>query len=228
MPTCNLLRYFGIQSKKVTTITPYEKATAVQQTPNTDRIDRIDRIDRDLPTIERILRGEAVAFRELVERHKDYAFTVSLRILNNREEAEEAAQDAFVRAYNALATFNREAKFSTWLYRIVVNCALTVQQKRKMKTEDLENVKILRGGSDASDALKQKEQRHFIERALKLLSPDDVTMITLFYLKENSLEEIAESIGIETNTVKVKLHRARKRLAEAMQGMMKGEQKNLL
>ena len=187
-----------------------------------------DRIDRDIPTIERILRGEAAAFRELVERHKDYAFTVALRILNSREEAEEAAQDAFVRAYNALATFNREAKFSTWLYRIVVNCALTVQQKRKMKTEDLENAKILRGSNDVADALKQKEQRHFIERALKLLSPDDVTMITLFYLKENSLEEIAESIGIETNTVKVKLHRARKRLAEAMQDMMKGEQKSLL
>ena len=119
----------------------------MQQTPNSDRI------DRDLPTIERIIKGEAAAFRELVERHKDYAFTVSLRILNNREEAEEAAQDAFVRAYNALATFNREAKFSTWLYRIVVNCALTVQQKRKMKTENLENAQILRGASDASDAL---------------------------------------------------------------------------
>jgi RNA polymerase sigma factor (sigma-70 family) len=188
----------------------------------------IERIDRDIPAIERILRGEATAFKELVERHKDYAFTVALRILNNRQEAEEAAQDAFVRAYNALATFNRDAKFSTWLYRIVVNCALTVQQKRKMKTEDLDNAKILRGGTDASDALKQKEQRHFIERALKLLSPDDVTMITLFYLKENSLEEIAESIGIETNTVKVKLHRARKRLADVMEDMMKGEQKNLL
>ena len=187
-----------------------------------------DRIDRDIPTIERILRGEAAAFRELVERHKDYAFTVALRILNSREEAEEAAQDAFVRAYNALATFNREAKFSTWLYRIVVNCALTVQQKRKMKTEDLENAKILRGSNDVSDTLKQKEQRHFIERALKLLSPDDVVMITLFYLKENSLEEIAESVGIETNTVKVKLHRARKRLADALQDMMKGEQKSLL
>ena len=193
-----------------------------------EQLINIDRIDRDIPTIERILRGEAAAFRELVERHKDYAFTVALRILNSREEAEEAAQDAFVRVYNALATFNREAKFSTWLYRIVVNCALTVQQKRKMKTEELENAKILRGSNDVADALKQKEQRHFIERALKLLSPDDVTMITLFYLKENSLEEIAESIGIETNTVKVKLHRARKRLAEAMQGMMKGEQRNLL
>jgi RNA polymerase sigma factor (sigma-70 family) len=187
-----------------------------------------DRVDRDIPTIERILKGEVAAFKELVERHKDYAFTVALRILNSREEAEEAAQDAFVRAYNALATFNRDAKFSTWLYRIVVNCALTVQQKRKIKTEDLDKAQILRGGNDAADGMKQKEQRYFIERALKLLSPDDVTMITLFYLKENSLEEIAESIGIETNTVKVKLHRARKRLADVMQDMMKGEQKSLL
>jgi RNA polymerase sigma factor (sigma-70 family) len=187
-----------------------------------------DRIDRDIPAIDRILRGDSMAFRELVERHKDYAFTVALRILNNREEAEEAAQDAFVRAYNALATFNRDAKFSTWLYRIVVNCALTVQQKRKIRTEDLDNAKILRGPLDASDALKQKEQRHFIERALKLLSPDDVVMITLFYLKENSLEEIAASVGIETNTVKVKLHRARKRLADVLQNIMKGEQRSLL
>jgi RNA polymerase sigma factor (sigma-70 family) len=187
-----------------------------------------DRVDRDIPTIERILKGEVAAFKELVERHKDYAFTVALRILNSREEAEEAAQDAFVRAYNALATFNRDAKFSTWLYRIVVNCALTVQQKRKIKTEDLDKAQILRGGNDAAEGMKQKEQRYFIERALKLLSPDDVTMITLFYLKENSLEEIAESIGIETNTVKVKLHRARKRLADVMQDMMKGEQKSLL
>jgi RNA polymerase sigma factor (sigma-70 family) len=187
-----------------------------------------DRVDRDIPTIERILKGEVAAFKELVERHKDYAFTVALRILNSREEAEEAAQDAFIRAYNALATFNRDAKFSTWLYRIVVNCALTVQQKRKIKTEDLDKAQILRGGNDAAEGMKQKEQRYFIERALKLLSPDDVTMITLFYLKENSLEEIAESIGIETNTVKVKLHRARKRLADVMQDMMKGEQKSLL
>ena len=120
-----------------------------------------------------------------------------------------------------------EAKFTTWLYRIVVNCALTVQQRRKMRTEDINNAHVLRG-NDASDKLKQKEQKYYIQKALKLLSPDDVTMITLFYLKENSLEEIGEIVGIETNTVKVKLHRARKRLADAMQILLKGEEKNLL
>ena len=185
-------------------------------------------IDNDAERIERILKGDSTAFRELVNRHKDYAFTLAYRILNSREDAEEAAQDAFVRAYNALASFNREAKFTTWLYRIVVNCALTVQQRRKMQTEDIDDAKILRGSNDTTDALKQKEQKFYIQKALKLLSPDDVTMITLFYLKENSLEEIAEIVGIETNTVKVKLHRARKRLADAMQNILKGEAKNLL
>lgn len=185
-------------------------------------------IDNDAERIERILKGDSTAFRELVNRHKDYAFTLAYRILNSREDAEEAAQDAFVRAYNALASFNREAKFTTWLYRIVVNCALTVQQRRKMQTEDIDDAKILRGANDTTDALKQKEQKFYIQKALKLLSPDDVTMITLFYLKENSLEEIAEIVGIETNTVKVKLHRARKRLGDAMQNILKGEAKNLL
>ncbi|MBL7817483.1 MAG: sigma-70 family RNA polymerase sigma factor [Saprospiraceae bacterium] len=185
-------------------------------------------IDNDADRIERVLRGDSQAFRELVNRHKDYAFTLAYRILNSREDAEEAAQDAFVRAYNGLATFNRDAKFTTWLYRIVVNCALTVQQRRKMQTEDIDNAKILRGGTNPSDGLKHKEQKFYIQKALKLLPPDDVTMITLFYLKENSLEEIADIVGIETNTVKVKLHRARKRLADVMQNLLKDEAKNLL
>ena len=191
-------------------------------------MDQIVIIDNDADRIERVLRGDSNAFRELVNRHKDYAFTLAYRILNSREDAEEAAQDAFVRAYNGLAMFNRDAKFTTWFYRIVVNCALTVQQRRKKQTEDIDDVKLLRGATDASDNLKHKEQKYYIQKALKLLSPDDVTMITLFYLKENSLEEISETVGIETNTVKVKLHRARKRLADVMQHLLKGEVKSLL
>jgi RNA polymerase sigma factor (sigma-70 family) len=190
--------------------------------------------DSDIQLIERILRGETAAYRALVNRHKDYAFTIAYRLLNNREEAEEAAQDAFVRAFNGLANFNREAKFTTWFYRVVVNAALTIQQKKKLRTEDLENAKnipygsqVLRG-SEEKNIFKQKEQRYYIDLALKQLSSDDVVMITLFYLKEQSLEEIAEICNIEANSVKVKLHRARKRLAEVMQVLLKGEEKSLL
>jgi RNA polymerase sigma factor (sigma-70 family) len=184
--------------------------------------------DRDIALIDAILKGNRKACRDLVNRHKDYAFTIAFRILQHREEAEEAAQDAFVRAFQALQGFNREAKFSTWLYRIVVNCALTIQQKRKIIAEDLEEARLLRGGNDFVDAMKQKEQRRFIDLAMQQLSADDVTMITLFYLRELSLEEIAETIGIESNTVKVKLHRARKRLAEVLEKLMGNEAKNLL
>jgi RNA polymerase sigma factor (sigma-70 family) len=189
--------------------------------------------DSDIQLIERILRGETAAYRALVNRHKDYAFTIAYRLLNNREEAEEAAQDGFVRAFNGLANFNREAKFTTWFYRVVVNAALTIQQKKKLPTEDLENAKnipydsqVLRG-SEEQNIFKQKEQRYYIDLALKQLSTDDVVMITLFYLKEQSLEEIAEVCNIEANSVKVKLHRARKRLAEVMQVLLKGEEKSL-
>ena len=195
-------------------------------------------IDKDLLLIDRILRGETPAYRELVNRHKDYAFTIAYRILNSREDAEEAAQDAFVRAFNGLQNFNREAKFTTWFYRVVMNAALTIQQKKKLITEDIDtlhtNSHVLsrrlhtERGSDYSDTMKRKEQQYYIKEALKLLSPDDVTMITLFYLKEQSLEEIAEIVGIETNTVKVKLHRARKRLADVMQDMLKDETQSLL
>ena len=187
--------------------------------------------DKDILLIERILRGETPAYRELVNRHKDYAFTIAYRILGSREDAEEAGQDAFVRAFKALPNFNREAKFTTWFYRIIMNAALTIQQKKKMHTEDLDNahseVSILRGG-DSTDNMKRKEQQFYIQKALKQLQPDDVTMITLFYLKEQSLDEIAEIVGIEANTVKVKLHRARKRLADVMQDMLKGEAQSLL
>ena len=190
--------------------------------------------DSVIQLIERILRGETAAYRALVNRHKDYAFTIAYRLLNNREEAEEAAQDGFVRAFNGLANFNREAKFTTWFYRVVVNAALTIQQKKKLPTEDLENAKnipygsqVLRG-SEEKNIFKQKEQRYYIDLALKQLSSDDVVIITLFYLKEQSLDEIAEICNIEANSVKVKLHRARKRLAEIMQLLLKGEEKNLL
>jgi RNA polymerase sigma factor (sigma-70 family) len=123
-------------------------------------------LDKDILLIDRILRGETPAYRELVTRHKDYAFTIAYRLLNNREDAEEAAQDAFVRAFNGLQNFNREAKFTTWFYRVVMNAALTIQQKKKITTEDIDNVHsnsaVLRG-SNSTDNMKRKEQQYYIK-----------------------------------------------------------------
>ncbi len=185
--------------------------------------------DKDIILIEQVLRKDAFASRQLVERHQNYAFTIALRIVGNREEAEEAAQDAFVNMFKNLSGFNRQSKFTTWFYRIVVNAALSIRQKKKNETESLENVQILSLPQEREEekSAKTNEQRHYIKAALQHLSPDDVTMITLFYLKELSLEEIADITQIEVNTIKVKLHRARKRMAEVLQGLLKGEEKSL-
>src|SRR5690349_1965238 len=96
--------------------------------------------DADLLIIDRILAGEQQLYATLVERHKRFAFTIALRILENRPEAEEAAQDAFIKAFHHLAGFNRQAKFSTWLYRIAFNTAVSYKRKRRHKFQSIDTI----------------------------------------------------------------------------------------
>ena len=184
----------------------------------------------DLAIIDRILSGDKSAYRELTSRHKDYAYTVAFRIVGNREDAQEIAQDAFMRAFRALDTFSRDAKFTTWFYRIVFNAAVGFKRKHRMLTQDVDetNHAALGTTTGSADHYRHTERQHYIQQALQHLSADDVTMITLFYLKEFTLEEIAEITGIPANTAKVKLHRARKRLADELNRMLKGEAHSLL
>lgn len=185
--------------------------------------------ETDNAIIERILSGDKSGYRDLANRHKDYAFTVAYKVAGTREDAEEIAQDAFIQAFNALPTFNQEAKFTTWLYRIVFNAALMFKRKNRIQTEDIELSQSAQSvPADIANELKISEQRQYIQKALNHLSPDDITMITLFYLKEQSLEEIAQVVGISAATVKVKLCRARKRLAEAISKMLGKEVKTLI
>ena len=128
-----------------------------------------------------------------------------------------------------MGSFNQEAKFTTWFYRIVFNAALMFKRKNRIQTEDIElspSAQCVAANTD--NDLKISEQRQYIQKALNHLSPDDVTMITLFYLKEQSLEEIAQVVGISAETVKVKLCRARKRLAETMNKLLGSEVKMLI
>jgi RNA polymerase sigma factor (sigma-70 family) len=185
--------------------------------------------ETDNSIIERILSGDKSGYRDLANRHKDYAFTVAYKVVGTREDAEEIAQDAFIQAFQALPTFNQEAKFTTWFYRIVFNAALMFKRKNRIQTEDIELSQSAQSApADTANELKISEQRQYIQKALNHLSPDDVTMITLFYLKEQSLEEIAQVVGISSETVKVKLCRARKRLADTMNKMLGKEVRTLI
>lgn len=186
-------------------------------------------LESDISIIERILAGDKAGYRDLANRHKGYAFTVAYKIVGTREDAEEVAQDAFIQAFQALPQFNKESKFTTWFYRIVFNTALMFKRKNRIQTDDIEASQSAQAASaDTSDEIKSAEQKRYIQIALNHLSPDDVTMITLFYLKEQSLEEIAQIVGISADTAKVKLCRARKRLAEEMKRLLGNELHSLV
>ena len=182
--------------------------------------------DEDSYLIDKVLHGEKHFYNQIIEKHKAYAFTIALNVLGNREDAEEVAHDSFIKAYKALGKFNKEAKFSTWLYRIVFNTAVSIKRKNKIYTEELDYASGVYS-DDQSSNMENMDKKKFINAALLNLPELDRTILTLFYLRDHSLEEIADIIQMNFNNVKVRLHRARKKMAVEMQTILKGEALNL-
>ena len=186
----------------------------------------------DNEVISRVLQGEQNAYAELVNRYQGYVFTLVMRMIKSREDAEEVAQDIFVKAYRSLADFRGESKFSTWLYTIVNTTCITFLRKKKLEIHSLENEKIFEV-ADSKDSgfranmIEQKSRVNMVNEAITMLNPDDAEIITLFYKAEQNLEEIARILAIESNTAKVRLHRARGRLKEKMEKHFSEEVKNI-
>ena len=183
----------------------------------------------DSQLIDQVKGGNLTAFKTLVERHQDYVYTICNRILSNREDAEEVAQDVFIKAYNALKNFQGQAKFTTWVYRIAINSAISYRRKKKIPMETIEEYKHFDHGEISSMTDVQRiERKKFLQIAMNSMLPDDVSVLTLFYFNELTLEEISETTGINVNTLKVKLYRARKRLALALNKLLKNEVNSLI
>jgi RNA polymerase sigma factor (sigma-70 family) len=180
----------------------------------------------DNEIISQVLSGDHQAYAGLVNRYQGYVFTLTLRMVKNREDAEEVAQDVFIKAYKYLA------KFSTWLYTIVNNTSISFLRKKKLDIHSLDNEKVFemadsRESGMKADTIEQKSRQSMVNEAISLLNPDDAQVITLFYKAEQSLEETAQVLGIETNAAKVRLHRARTRLKEKMETYFAEEVRNL-
>jgi len=187
----------------------------------------------DIQLINLVLAGNQAAYAVLVKRHQRYVFTLVMRFTKKREDAEEIAQDCFVKAYKALGQFQQQAKFTTWLYHIVYTTSMTFLRKKKLDTYSLDdNTVFIQAKLVASevkpDSTEQKSKSYYVNLAISKLLPDDATILTLFYQGEQSLEEIAGVMQMETNTVKVKLHRARHRLKEKLESLLKEEVRELL
>jgi RNA polymerase sigma factor (sigma-70 family) len=176
----------------------------------------------DTEIISLVLKGEQQAYAVLVDRYQNYVFTLALRFTKSREDAEEVAQDIFVKAYRSLADFRGSSKFSTWLYTITYNTSITHLRKKKLTTSSIDDERTFmqlesHESSFSANVMEQKSRVNMVNEAISMLSPDDANIITLFYKAEQSLEEIGRVMGIDPNTVKVKLHRARQRLKDKME-----------
>jgi RNA polymerase sigma-70 factor, ECF subfamily len=180
------------------------------------------RTDEEL--IERILSGDTRSFEELVYRHKNKAMTLAVRLLKNYHDAEEALQDAFVRAFHALRDFKKDAKFSTWFYRIVFNvCSTKLAQRGTSEALSLDNdesssalMAIPSDGLSPGVRFEQADAAQLIQNELDALPQSYRVVSTLFFIQEMSYEEIVSVTGEPLGTVKTKLFRARVMLRNAL------------
>ncbi len=184
-------------------------------------------INQDQIRIQKIQQGETQVFAELVDDYKDLVFTLAIRMLKNREEAEEVAQDTFMKAYSSLDRFKGDSKFSTWLYRIAYNTSLDRIKKNKKFLKEVainefteHEVKTV---DTVLDDMISEEKNVVIQQSIAKLPSDDSALMTLYYFDDLSLNELSEVLDLSTNTIKVRLFRCRKKLATILKTALEPE-----
>jgi len=166
--------------------------------------------------INRILEGDVRDYAVLVDCYKHLAFTIAYRLLNNREDAEEVVQDAFVKAYRNLSSFRQDSRFSTWLFRIVYNTAISKKRLKKTVFQSIDEMPFLKEPSDKPEQEDDYDENRglMLAKAMQKLPEEERVIISLYYIHESSVEEIHDITGLTKSNVKIKLFRARKKLQE--------------
>ena len=186
----------------------------------------------DIFYIEEVKNGKVSAFSYLVEKYQDFVYSLALKMLKNAEDAEEIAQDCFVKAYTKLGTFEAKSKFSTWLYSIVYHTCVTELRKRKTNISSLEENMISDRDEfrlfEAITENKKEEQEKYINEALEKLPEEDNVLINLYYYEGLSVADIQEVTGMTESNVKIKIFRARKKVYTILQELLKDEIYSLL
>lgn len=179
----------------------------------------------DHTCIQKIQKGDNSAFAILVDRYKDMVYTIVKKIVRSHEETEEISQDVFLKAFHSLDSFKGKSKFSTWLYRIAYNAAITQTRKKKIEMGALdEQVMENYTHDDVNEdiyTLDTQQQKQLIDHVLAQLPEKEYLIITFYYKEECSIGEIAEITGLSESNVKVKLHRIRKKLYDELDVLMK-------
>ncbi len=188
-------------------------------------------LDLDRHIIEEVRAGNTRRYAQLVDRHKDRAMTLALRLTGSCEEAEELLQDAFLRAFKNLGQFRGDAKFATWFYRILYNLCMTKISRRKSKPETLtiehrnghDNIFVDEDELTIHQKLEQEEFQEMVSREIDGLPEKYKSAVLLFYIQEMSYEEICAVQNLPLGTVKTNLFRGRNLLRERVMKKLKGE-----
>lgn len=182
--------------------------------------------------LNKAILGEREGFEYLVHTYQNLAYTVALKICGNIEDTEEVVQDSFMKAFKALASFQSASKFSTWLYKIVYYTAITkLNSKRKDVAELNEETgapEYILDEKREINGLLQADRKKYINLALAQLVEEERMVITLHYLGEKSISEIAEILGLGKSAIKMRLVRGRKKLEELLSVLLNEELKDLL
>lgn len=187
--------------------------------------------DKEIKEIlNEVVSGNSASFNKIIMCFEKHVFSLSLRLLKHREEAEEVAQDAFVKAFLQVKTFKGKSRFSTWLYRITFNeCMNRIRKNRKdfvVVNESAEGLEI-ENNADLWECLKHSERSFYLLKAIDKLNEEEQLMIMLYYQHERTIQEIEAITGIAQNTIKVKLFRSRQKLEKILLAMLPQEAKDL-
>lgn len=170
--------------------------------------------------ITRILAGKTEEYAYFLDTYGQPVFALIVRMVNSETDAEELTQDAFMKAFEHLSDFNAKSKFSTWIYRIAYNTALSFLRKKNIEQTVLdENAWNRISDTQIDDALNDdsEEQIEKLHRALAKLTAEERALVTLFYEEEHSIQELAQILNLSEGNIKVKLYRLRKKLYLLMQ-----------
>lgn len=166
--------------------------------------------------IKKVISGNTNAFVHLVDNYKDMVYSLAYKMTKNKQEAEEISQDTFVKAYKNIRKFKGDSKFSTWLYRIAYHTSLDYLKKDKnhKKTFEINEITLnqITSVDNILQGLERKERAQLVDMCLFKLPEDERSLLWMFYFDEFSLKEITKITALSEANIKVKLHRARKKL----------------
>lgn len=174
--------------------------------------------------IKNILNGDKEAFRHIIRKYQDSAYSLALSVVKDEREAAEVTQNAFVKAYSGLNGFKGKSAFSTWLYRVVINEAFKFLKKNKphlqhLTTEELEENELVADENEMMLNADKDHKRYYINRALQNLPSGESLALRMFYLEECSVRDICDATGWSESNVKVMLHRGREKMKKLLAGI---------